>query len=113
MNEFDNYNGFLVEKGEKLFNTGNRSFKFGDGIFETMRVENGKVVYWEDHYKRLKLGLTTLQLDDKKFPVSKWEEEIEKVVYKNKYQYAKLRLTVYRESPGLYTPMTNKLGFVI
>ncbi len=113
MNEFDNYNGFLIEKGDKLFNTGNRSFKYGDGLFETIKVSEGKIMFWDDHYLRLKSGMELLQIDDAKHSKSKWEQEIEKIVYKNKYQYAKLRLTVYRESPGMYTPMSNKLGYVV
>jgi branched-subunit amino acid aminotransferase/4-amino-4-deoxychorismate lyase len=38
---------------------------------------------------------------------------VQRVIHKNFYQFAKLRITVYRESPGLYTPMSNNMGFVI
>lgn len=113
MNEFDNFNGFLTEKGEKLFNTSNRSMKYGDGLFETIKVVGGELMYWDDHYDRLKLGITTLKLDDASFPKEKWEEQLMKVVTRNYYKYAKLRLTVYRDAPGLYAPMSNKIGYLI
>ena len=40
----------------------NRSFQFGDGIFETCRVMNGEIVLWDYHYERLCLGVTRLGL---------------------------------------------------
>jgi aminodeoxychorismate lyase len=113
MNEFDNVNGFLIEKGEKIFNTGNRSFKYGDGIFETMKVVDNKVMFWEEHLKRIEHGMKTLKIDHEIFDSAKWSQEIEKVILKNYYKFAKLRLTIYRESPGLYTPMANNMGFII
>jgi branched-chain amino acid aminotransferase len=113
MNEFDNVNGFLIEKGDKLFNTGNRSFKYGDGIFETMKVVDNKVMFWEEHFARMQQGMKLLKIDSESFDKKKWELEIERVIHKNYYNFAKLRITVYRESPGLYTPMSNNMGFVI
>ncbi len=113
MNEFDNFNGYLTEKGEKIFIPGNRSFKYGDGLFETMKIVDGAILYWEYHYKRLKLGIDTLKLDDTNFPKEFWEKELEKVINKNYYKFARLRLTVYRDSPGLYTPLGNRIGFIV
>ncbi|MFT6715426.1 MAG: branched-chain amino acid aminotransferase [Saprospiraceae bacterium] len=113
MNEFDNVNGFLIEKGEKLFNTGNRSFKYGDGIFETMKVVDSKVLFLDDHLQRLQLGMRLLKIDNDSFDAKKWGREIERVILKNRYTFAKLRMTIYRESPGLYTPMANDMGFII
>lgn len=113
MNEFDIYNGFLMEKGEKLYTSANRAFKYGDGVFETIKIFEGEILNWDEHYARLQKGLKVLKIDDSEFPKQKWEDELKKVVYKNYYKYAKLRLTVYRDSPGLYTPMTNKLGYLI
>jgi len=113
MNEFDNVNGFLIEKGEKIYNTGNRSFKYGDGIFETLKVVDSKVVFWEEHLKRLQSGMKSLKIDAGHFDDRKWTQELERLISKNYYKFAKLRLTVFRESPGLYTPMTNMMGFLI
>lgn len=113
MNEFDNFNGYVTEKGEKIFNTGNRSFKYGDGIFETMKIVDGEILYWEYHYKRLQFGIETLKLDDTNFTKEFWAKELEKIIHKNYYKYARLRLTLYRDSPGLYTPLSNRIGFMI
>lgn len=113
MMEFDNLDGFLCEKGDKIFDTSNRSMKYGDGLFETLKLVDGKIMFWEDHWARLKAGMEYVGFDitgkDKTF----WEKEIEKVIVKNFYKHAKIRLAVFRNSPGLYTPMSNRVGYLI
>lgn len=111
--EFDNLNTFLMEKGDKLFDTSNRSLKYGDGIFETMRLLKGKIMFWDDHYARLERGLKYLKIDNGTKGKDFWEKEIERLVVKNHYTEARIKLTVYRDSPGLYTPMGNRLGFIL
>lgn len=111
--EFDNSNGFLTEKGDKLFDTSNRSLKYGDGIFETMRLIKGRIMFWEDHYARLSRGIKYLKIEDSGKEKAFWEKEIERLVIKNKYVEARIKLLVFRNSPGLYTPMGNRLGFFI
>lgn len=113
MNEFDNINGFLIEKGEKLFNASNRAFKYGDGLFETMRVVDNEILFLNDHIQRLKEGMAFLKLEDAKFDENMIKAELAKVIYKNYYKFAKLRLAVYRESPGMYTPFSNSLSYII
>jgi aminodeoxychorismate lyase len=113
MNEFDNVNGYLIAKGEKIYNTGNRSFKYGDGIFETLKVVDNKVVFWDEHLKRLESGMKSLKIEPGHFDSRKWTQELDRLISKNYYKFAKLRLTVFRDSPGLYTPMTNMMGFLI
>lgn len=113
INEFDNHNGFLVEKGEKVFDTGNRSFKYGDGIFETIKIASGKICNWENHHKRLLHGLNALKLDHGNYDADAWKREILKLIERNFYTHAKVRLFVYRDAPGTYTPMSNRIGYFI
>lgn len=111
--EFDNLNGFLIEKGDKLFDTSNRSLKYGDGVFETMKLVNGKIMFWDDHYNRLSKSMKHFKIDESGKDKAFWEAEIEKVIVKNYYKDAKLRLIVFRDGPGLYTPMSSRCGFVL
>lgn len=113
INEFDSFNGFLVEKGEKIFTSANRSFKYGDGIFETLKLAKGKILLEKHHLNRIELGLKTLKFDTEKYDADFFKKELQKVIQKNYYQNAKIRLFIFRESPGLYTPMGNRLGFFI
>jgi 4-amino-4-deoxychorismate lyase len=45
-----------------------RGLQYGDGLFETMAVHNGKIYLWETHWQRLMLGCERLSitLPDKK-----------------------------------------------
>ena len=41
-----NFNGNVV-KSNIVLSSNNRAFKNGDGIFETMKVENLKINFWK------------------------------------------------------------------
>ena len=41
----------------------NRSFAFGDGIFETCKVVNGEILHWQYHFQRLKVGSQILAIN--------------------------------------------------
>ena len=56
-----NHNGKLCETVEIGVN--NRSFLYGDGIFERLRVFNGKVFNHDNHKKRLSYSLEQLELN--------------------------------------------------
>jgi len=43
-----------------------RGLAYGDGLFETMRIESGVIALWEYHYERLLRGLRRLHIDVKK-----------------------------------------------
>ena len=44
-----NFNGSLIDSAESFFTSENRGFKYGDALFETIKVVNGKIFFWEDH----------------------------------------------------------------
>src|SRR5687768_14640449 len=56
------YNGSFLPKDQPVFTIENRNFRFGDGVFETMKVKNGNLSLPELHYDRLNAGLKALQL---------------------------------------------------
>jgi 4-amino-4-deoxychorismate lyase len=39
-----------------------RITQFGDGVFETCQIENGKALFWELHFSRLLIGLKKLRI---------------------------------------------------
>ena len=41
-------------------NATDRGFQFGDGLFETIRVEQGQLIGWEFHSQRLLEGAKRL-----------------------------------------------------
>src|SRR5258707_280259 len=55
-------NGQFVPEAEAVISVFDRSFLYGDGLFETMPVFNGKPFRWEQHLERLQRGSEFLQI---------------------------------------------------
>ncbi|WP_442265947.1 aminotransferase class IV [Tenacibaculum sp. ZS6-P6] len=109
-----NHNGNIIDASEFQLTLENRAFKFGDGIFETIKILNGKVVFFEDHYFRLMASMRMLRMKiPMKFTLEFLEDEIKKVSEKFSENSLRARLTVYRKDGGLYTPKTNEIDYVI
>lgn len=51
-------NGVIAESVSAL----DRGLAYGDGVFETCRVQNGKILLWSYHVKRLMQGLSRLSI---------------------------------------------------
>ena len=45
--------GHFIPKSECSISVDNRAFRFGEGVFETMRVHRGRIEYWDAHMQRL------------------------------------------------------------
>jgi branched-chain amino acid aminotransferase len=110
-----NFNGELVLKENIKLTIDNRGFKYGDGIFETIKVVNKKVIFWEDHYFRLMASMRMLRM---KIPMEFTLEFLEKEVLKTvavleEGTSFRVRLNVFRKDGGLYTPKTNSINYLI
>ncbi|AUC84751.1 aminotransferase class IV [Polaribacter sp. ALD11] len=110
-----NFNGELLFKENVQLTTDNRGFKYGDGIFETIKVVNKKVIFWEDHYFRLMASMRMLRM---KIPMEFTLEFLEKEVLKTvavleDVSTFRVRLNVFRKDGGLYTPKTNEIDYFI
>ena len=109
------YNGHLVSLYEPSVSFTNRAFRYGDSIFETIKYTNGKIMFLADHIKRLKLGMTTLRMNvPTEFTVANIEQLIFHLIEQNEIsKEARIRLTVFRNEGGYYTPSTNDISFLI
>ena len=54
------FNGKSVPEDSPVLSTSDRGFRYGDGFFETMRVADGRLLFAERHWKRLKRTADTL-----------------------------------------------------
>ncbi len=111
------YNGNYLNTGECSECFENRAFLYGDSIFETLRVENGKILFFEQHSERLISGMKVLKYNiPKKFTVFKehLKNEITGLLNRNRiFGSARVRISVFRKTGGLYTPKTNDVNYVI
>lgn len=110
-----NYNGELLAEENLNISLKNRGFKYGDSIFETIKVQHNKVVFWEDHYFRLMSSMRMLRMKiPLKFTLEFLEQEIIKTVHANKLSpLSRVRLNVFRKDGGYYTPKTNDIDYTI
>lgn len=113
--EYILHNDEFVAINHPIFTAGNRGFKYGDGLFETMRMSNGKLKFAELHADRLRAGMKALKMDgsallDEYFLKQKTAELSKKNKLKENVRF---RLSIYRAGDGLYTPNVNKSGYVL
>jgi branched-chain amino acid aminotransferase len=109
-----NVNGSLQPELQDVLHN-NRAFLYGDGVFETIKVAHGKVLFLEDHYFRL---MATMRIVRMKIPVTFtmefFEAELLKTAAANSCtDAARVRCTVYRNTGGYYLPQTNTVSYHI
>ncbi len=110
-----NFNGELQHPDTIKLTSENRAFKYGDAIFETVKVIRQKVIFWEDHYFRLMSSMRMLRMKiPMEFTLEFLEKEILKTVaVQDAAASYRVRLNIYRKDGGLYTPKTNKIAYSI
>jgi branched-chain amino acid aminotransferase len=109
------YNGDLVSINDLNLNYRNRAFRYGDGVFETIKILNGNVLFLKEHFDRLKSGINTLKIDLPSYcDLEYFEEKIKSLAEKNNiYENGIARIIVFRAELGKYTPETNTGNFII
>lgn len=109
------YNGELIDINERIFGIDNRAFRYGDGIFESLRIIGGKLPLWHKHYERMVKGCALLKL---KMPAALTDEallaEVMKVMKANNLEdNGRVRISVFRKAGGFYLPENNEAEFTI
>lgn len=109
-----NFNGNVLEQ-EKNVLTQNRAFLYGDGVFETLKIVNGKILFLEDHYFRLMASMRVVRMEiPMNFTMEYFEEQILNLVRQKEISSsARARITVFRNNGGLYLPKTNEVSYLI
>ena len=111
-----NINGTLYQDFEANIPTNNRGLAYGDSVFETIKFNNNKPVFWEAHYFRLMASMRILRMEiPMHFTPEFLENEIVNLVQSlpnNAISY-RVKITVYRDSDGFYTPTSNNVSYII
>lgn len=109
------YNGKFYASGDPIFTADNRSFRYGDGCFETMRVHKGEVVLSDLHFERLLASLHLLHFDiPAHFTKTFFLRQIADLCHKNYLPHmARVRLSIFRADGGLYEPINNTPVYLI
>lgn len=98
------YDGQILRSNKLLISPNNRSYRYGDGCFETMRLINGKIQLANYHFERLLSSLEALHFKKSGYFTASWlERQILELAEKNGHlKSARIRLTVTRGEGGVY-----------
>ena len=109
-----NFNG-VIQDSDLQLTVSNRSFLYGDGVFETLKIVNNKILFFEDHYFRLMASMRIVRMEiPMTFTMEYLEEQILKLVEVLSIKdNARVRFTVFRNEGGFYLPNDNSISFVI
>ena len=109
-----NFNGSILSQDSNIL-TQNRAFLYGDGVFETVKIIDNKILFLEDHYFRLMSSMRVVRMEiPMNFTMEYFEEQILSVVNANSLSASsRARITVYRNDGGYYLPLHNTVSFLI
>jgi branched-subunit amino acid aminotransferase/4-amino-4-deoxychorismate lyase len=112
---FVHLNGKWLKKENASVSINNRSFRFGDGCFETMRLISGQIPLADFHFQRLFTTLEKLQFSWPSFFTPTYlMAQIEELASKNGHQKnARIRMTLFRGNGGLYDPENLNVNWLI
>jgi branched-chain amino acid aminotransferase len=104
-------NGEWLEAGE---GGPDRSFRLGDGLFETLRVQAGRPLFWEYHLERLREGMEALGISGFHSMTETFPPHVRQLLQSEAPGgSARLRLHVYRRGAGAYLPAANEGGWAM
>lgn len=108
-------NGHFINEQKATVSANNRSFRYGDGCFETIKLMHGKVLQPQYHTGRLFASLAQLHFDcPSYFTPTYIIQRIEELAAKNQHQtLARIRVTVFRGDGGLYDPSNMRPNLLI
>ncbi len=105
------HNGKLIS--ESTFSGINRGLYYGDGLFETIRLIEGKVHLLDVHLKRMQLGFKMLGFESNaSLEKETLRDSLLKLAAANELQNGKIRLTIYRKQGGAFIPETDAVDWL-
>lgn len=110
-----NNNGEILPNEGATIAAGNRSYLYGDGLFESIRIVNGTAINIENHFKRLVEGAKAMKMRlpsfySADFFASKIKELLEKSFIQ---EGGKCKISIDRAAGGTYFPDTNEVTYFI
>jgi len=99
--------GEIVETSSASVSVMDRGFLYGDGLFETIRIHQGKLFQWDQHWDRLQIGCDALTM-----PVlpnkSEWMEHLQTLLKRNQIEQGLARIHISRgPGPRGYAPSNS------
>lgn len=102
------FDGQFYPSDQPVLTAGNRGYRYGEGLFETIRVENGRIPLASLHFDRLFNGMSRLGLQpDTRLSREALCDTIFKLCSINKLPRARVRLSVSKTEDELHCLIEN------
>lgn len=115
MVNFVNNNGEVLSAEDFTIKAGNRSYLYGDGVFESIRIIHGKPINLRNHFDRMMEGAKRLKMRvPSYYDVDFFESRITELIQKSGITHGgKCRVSLDRSMGGTYLPESNEVEFFI
>lgn len=90
-----------------------RAIRYGDCLFETIKVAHTQPLFLYRHLMRLKEGRRFFDMLQPELSVDQLVVNIRDLLNTHGFRHARLRLTVWRAGKGFYTPETNTAHYLL
>ena len=108
------YNTGYIDDSQPLLMAGDRSFRYGDGLFESMVAFDRVVPLLPYHYERLQRSCEILLMKLPPYFGFDWlKDAISTLLNRNGFKNARIRLQVSRGGDGFYLPASNEVDVLI
>lgn len=93
----------------------NRSFRYGEGLFETIRLHKGMIPLWDLHWKRLSESLPKLYFElPGHFNETELKGEIFRVAKRNQcLDAARVRITLFKGEGGIWESPSSQFHSLV
>ncbi len=110
-----NSNGTIIANDGPTIQAGNRGHLYGDGVFESIRIMNGKPLNMDNHIKRLIEGAKAIKIRPSVFFTTEFfEEKVQDLIDKSEIKEGgRCRISLDRMMGGTYTPTSNEAVYFI
>lgn len=108
------FNGNLFSERDAIFGSKNRAFSLGDFLSEYVKVSDGKLQLWEQHYFNLMASMRIFRMKiPLEFTPEFFEEKIHQVLIENQINQAKIKISVFRNLNSTSILTQSKVSYLI
>jgi branched-chain amino acid aminotransferase len=107
------FSGNFQEITQLNYNQLSRAVRFGDGVFETIRMFNNHPLFLGEHYRRMKQGLIVLGISSVQLPSIGAFQEIIAELSKGELSAGRVRIQVFRSGQGFDLPEKNEAEVLV
>ena len=106
-------NNIIVDENAPFFSPKSRGYRYGDGFFESCKLSNGRILQLPLHGDRIRKSALLLKLNlPTWWDEISWETTVLKACKDANISAARIRLTIFRDTEGLYTPNDSNVCLV-